>query len=244
MLRALLLSGLVAAPAYAFDPAAMTEAEREAFRAEVRAYLLDNPEVLMEAIGVLEDRRAEEQANADVRMLQDNHDAIFNDGVSWVGGNPEGDVTLVEFLDYRCGYCKQAHPEVTQLLTDDGNIRYVVKEFPILGEQSMLAARFAIAVRRVAGDDAYAQVHEALMTFRGDISDASLRSLSDRLSLDTEAIVAGMSDPETDAEIAANHQLAQRLGINGTPGFVMGDQLVRGYIPYDALVELVAATRG
>lgn len=245
MFRPLLIAGLMAAtPALALDLTAMTEAEREQFRAEVRAYLLENPEVLMEAIGVLEQRKQDAQASADEMLLEQHHAAIFEDPSSWVGGNPDGDVTVVEFLDYKCGYCKQAHPEVTKLLQDDGNVRYVVKEFPILGPQSDLAARFAVSVLRVAGDDAYAKVHDALMAFRGEVSAASLRSLSERLDLDTDAVMAGMDASETTAVIDANHALAQALEINGTPGFVFEHGIVRGYVPYESLVALVAEMRG
>ena len=245
MFRALLLTGfLFATPALALDPAAMSDAEREAFRAEVRAYLLEHPEVLMEAIEVLEGRRRDQQATADAQLLAVNHDAIFDDGQSWVGGNPEGDITVVEFLDYRCGYCKQAHPEVNQLLREDGNIRYIVKEFPILGPQSLMAARFAISVKRIAGDTAYAAVHEALMTFRGEITQESLTALADRMSLDAEAVMAGMAAPETDAVISANMALAEQLQINGTPGFIFDSRLVRGYMPLDAMVGLVEELRG
>jgi protein-disulfide isomerase len=222
----------------------MTEEERAQFRAEVRAYLLDNPEVLMEAIAVLDQRRDDQQRAADVGLIDENRADLFQDEDSWVGGNPEGDVTLVEFLDYKCGYCKQAQPEVMQLLGDDGNIRYVVKEFPILGEQSVMAARFAIAVRRIAGDAAYAQVHEALMAFRGEVSEASLQALADRLELDAAQVMAEMAAPEVQAVIDANYELARRLNINGTPGFVFEDQLVRGYVPLEAMTEIVAKIRG
>ncbi len=153
-------AALIASPLAAFDMDAMTDAERDAFRAEIRAYLLDNPEVLMEAIAVLEERQASQQAQGDIDLVSVNAEAIFNDGYSWVGGNPDGDITVVEFMDYRCGYCKKAHPEVTELLGTDGNIRFIVKEFPILGDQSVLAARFAIAVKKVMGDDAYGRAHD------------------------------------------------------------------------------------
>ena len=230
-------------PAAALDMSAMTDAERAAFRAEVRAYLLDHPEVLTEAIDVLTQRRDADRAGADARLLADNHAAIFNDGQSWVGGNPDGDVTIVEFLDYKCGYCKQAQPDVAALLKGDGNIRYVVKEFPILGDESLLGARFAIAVKRVAGDDAYAGVHEELMAFRGTISTASLTALATRHGLDTPAIMTAMFAPETEKVIADNHRLAAILGVNGTPGFVFQDQMVRGYVPLDAMQQIVAGLR-
>ena len=142
-------------PAKALDLTQMTDEERAIFREEVRAYLMDNPEVIMEAVAVLEAREAEAQAQADLSLVSDNAADIFDDGFSWVGGNPDGDITLVEFLDYRCGFCKRAHGEVAKLLESDGNIRLIVKEFPILGEQSLLASRFAVATKQVAGDDAY-----------------------------------------------------------------------------------------
>ncbi len=118
--RALTLSAALSvmaltAPAQAFDVTNMTEDERAALREEIRSYLLDNPEVIMEAVSVLEQRQAEAQAQGDVELVRVNAQAIFEDGHSWVGGNPDGDITLVEFTDYRCGFCRRAHPEVEQL---------------------------------------------------------------------------------------------------------------------------------
>ncbi|MBM9595788.1 DsbA family protein [Roseitranquillus sediminis] len=233
---------LTAAPAAA-DLLDMSAEEREAFRSEVRAYLLDNPEVLMEAIGVLESQQAEAQAEADVALVRDHATALFDDGYSWVGGNPEGDVTMVEFLDYRCGYCRRAYPEVESLVEKDGDVRLIVKEFPILGEQSLLASRFAIATRIALGDEAYEQVHDALMTMRADVTEQSLGRLAEDLELDGEAIEAAMDDPQVAAEIAANHALAESLGISGTPTFVVGDQLLRGYMPLEAMAQVVEQAR-
>lgn len=244
MLRVLPLAALLlASPAMAFDISDMSEAERADFRAEIRSYLLENPDVLTEAIAVLERREADEQAQADTRLLAENMDALINDGHSLVTGNPDGDITIVEFLDYRCGYCKRAYPEVTELLERDGNIRLIVKEFPILGEGSVLASRFAIAVKRLAGDDAYEQVHDTLMLIRSDISQATLERVAEDAGLDMAEITREMSDPAIDAIIAENRALGQRLGINGTPSFVFGDQMVRGYVPLDAMEQIVAEER-
>ncbi len=234
----LVLSGPAAA-----DIADMTADERTAFHGEVRAYLLENPEVIMEAIAVLEARQAEAEAAGDADALRAEAAALFDDPDSYVGGNPEGDVTVVEFLDYRCGYCRRAHPEVAELVASDADIRIIVKEFPILGEQSMLGSRFAIATLRTVGDAAYAAVSDALMTQRGDITPGSLRDLAISLDLDADAVMAGMDDPEIDRIIADNRALAQRLRINGTPSFVFGDTMVRGYVPLDAMREIVAEER-
>jgi protein-disulfide isomerase len=227
----------------AFDPANMTEAEREAFRAEVRAYLMENPEVLMEAIGVLEQRQAAEQAEADADLVAEHADDIFETERSWSGGNPEGDITLVEFIDYRCGYCRRAFPEVQDLVRSDGNIRLIVKEFPILGEQSVLASRFAIATRMVEGDAAYKRLHDELIAMRGEMNELSLELVGDQLGLDVEAITARMDDETVTEVIESNHALAQRLRIQGTPTYVLGDRLVRGYVPLEEMRSMVSEER-
>jgi len=234
---------LTAAPLAAFEIDAMTPAERDAFRAEIRAYLLDNPEVLLEAINVLETREAQAQAAADTDLVQANAAALFEDPDSYVGGNPEGDITVVEFLDYRCGFCQRAHPEVAELVETDGNIRYIVKEFPILGEQSLLASRFAIAVLRTEGNAAYADTHDRLMTFRGNVTEASLSTLSEELGYDTPAVFDMMNDPEVQRIIAENRALAQALQISGTPSFIFETQMLRGYAPLDEMRALVAELR-
>jgi protein-disulfide isomerase len=241
----LLLSALVllASPALAFDLDAMSPEDRAAFRAEVRSYLLDNPEVLMEAIAVLEAREREAQANADSALVELHAAAIFEDGHSWVGGNPEGDITLVEFIDYRCGYCRQAFAEVARLLETDGNIRFIVKEFPILGEQSLMAARFAIATHQIHGDEGYDAVHNALMTMRADITPDSLSRLAEALALDPAPILARMEAPEVTAVIEANHALGNLMQITGTPTFVLGDRMLRGYAPLESMREIVAEVR-
>lgn len=243
-LTSAVLASLLVLAQPALPQAAMTEAERDAFRAEVRAYLLENPEVLMEAIGVLEQRQQADQVNADLALLRDNADAIFHDGVSWVGGNPEGDITLVEFVDYRCGYCRKAHDEVAELVASDGNIRFVLKEFPILGEQSLLSSRFAIAVQQLTDADTYKRAHDALITLRGDVTTEALTRLADDLGVDGDAVLVRMSSPEVDAVIAQNQALANLLQISGTPTFVIDQTMVRGYVPLDGMRQIVAQQRG
>ena len=235
---------LLALPASAMDLTELTDAERAQFRAEVRAYLMENPEVIMEAVEGLQARDAAQQAQADASLVSDNAEAIFNDGYSWVGGNPDGDIVLVEFLDYRCGYCKKAHSEVAKLLETDGNIKMIVKELPILGEQSVLASRFAVATKQIAGDDSYRALHDALMSFNGDMTLPALRRMGTTFGLDTDAIEAHMDSDEVTAEIAQTRALAQKLNISGTPTFVMHDELLRGYLPYDQMQAVVAEKRG
>lgn len=239
---AALLAG-AALPAAALDLASMTDEEREAFRAEVRAYLLDHPEVLTEAISVLESREQERQVEADRALVADNLQAIVDDGHSWVGGNPEGDVTVVEFMDYRCGYCRRAFQEVEDLVAGDGNIRFILKEFPILGPQSDLASRFAISVQQLHGPDTYKDVHDALMLMQTDVDETSLTRLAESFALDPAPILERMDAPEVQAVIDQNHTLAQTLGISGTPTFVFGDEMVRGYVPLNVMQGIVEQER-
>lgn len=244
-LAALALAALLASPAAALDLSKMSETEKAAFGEQVRAYLLENPEVLAEAIAVLRQREAEEQVADDAALVLANAADIYEDGYSWVGGNPDGNLTIVEFVDYRCSYCKRAHAEVLALLAADDDIRYVVKEFPILGDQSVLAARFAIATLNIAGPEAYQQVHDQFYEgFRGDVTPDTLAAMAEDLVLDTDAILAEMTSPEVTRVIEENHLLAQRLSISGTPTFIMGDQMLRGYVPLDAMQQLVSELRG
>jgi len=243
----LIAASLVLALSCAFparaDLAAMTPAERESFRAEVKAYLLENPEVLIEAMDVLTARQAELEAQNDAALLQKHAAEIFNDPASWVGGNPEGDITVVEFTDYRCGYCRKAYDEVAELVKSDGNIRFVVKEYPILGEESLISARFAIAVRQVGGDALYDKAHDALIRMRGDPTPDTLGKLARDLGLDPASILTKMDSDEVAAVIAANRALGEQLQINGTPTFVINDTMVRGYVPLDGMREIVKAQR-
>jgi len=234
---------LVASPLSAFDLTSMSDAERTAFGAEIRAYLLENPEVIMEAVSVLEKRTDAAQEQNDGDLIATNAEAIFDDGDSWVGGNPDGDITVVEFVDYRCGYCRKAHDEVAQLIKSDGNIRFIVKEFPILGADSLASARFAIATRRVAGDAAYKAAHDALISLKTEASETALSRVAEGLNLDADAILKDMNSDEVSAIIGATHALAGRLQISGTPTFVMGDQMVRGYVPFDGMQQIVAELR-
>ncbi|MEP1497241.1 DsbA family protein [Pseudophaeobacter sp.] len=230
-------------PAQAFELGAMTAEERAAFGAEVRAYLMEHPEVILEAVNLLEQQQAADEANRDVAMVAANLEELHNDGYSWVGGNPEGDITLVEFMDYRCGYCRKAAPEVAKLLQADGNIRLIVKEFPILGEASVFASRFAVATKQVAGDEAYEQVHDALIEISSELNEVTLRRLAEGLSIDADAILAAMDSDAVTDELRRTRALAQNLAISGTPTFVLGNQLLRGYLSADQMKILVDEQR-
>ncbi len=218
-------------PAQAFDISEMSASEQDAFGAAVRSYLLENPQVILEAVDQLEQQQASAEAARDEALVAHYLPELQDDGFSWVGGNPDGDITIVEFMDYRCGYCRRAAPEVAKLLEQDGNVRLVIKEFPILGEASLIFSRFAVATKQVAGDDAYKAVHDALLTMRGEPNDVTLRRMADGFGLDTDAIFARMDAPEITEALTRTRALAQNLQISGTPSFVLGQELLRGYLP-------------
>jgi len=239
-----LLAVLWLTPVFAEGLSDMTDAERQTFRDEVRAYLLDNPEVLMEAIKVLEGRQQDQQAQTDEMMVVANQSAIYDDGYSYVGGNPDGDITLVEFLDYRCTYCRRAHDEVAELIKSDGNIRLVVKEFPILGEQSTLSSQLAVATLHKAGPVAYNKLGDFLMTFNGNLTPKIMTGILTKLEVaEPEDIIAYMKGDTVAQQIGATRQLASLLKISGTPTFVIGDEMLRGYAPLKTMREIVAYHR-
>ena len=243
-LAALLTSvALLSTPALAGGLEDMTPAERTAFQAEVKAYLLANPEVIVDAMGVLQSREDSAAASRDQQILTDNKALIFNDAASWVGGNPDGDVTVVEFMDYRCGYCRKAYTEVEELVKSDGNIRFVPKEFPILGDEPVAASRLALAVLPLHGADAHNKAHDGLINLRGAPDAETLGRLATDMGLEPEAILTHMASDDVTKVIAANHALADVMQISGTPTFVIDDTLLRGYVPLDGLRQIVAGER-
>lgn len=222
----------------------MTDAERAAFREEVKAYLLENPEVLVEAMDVLQARQDQAAVERDKQLLATHKDAIFNDPASFVGGNPNGDITVVEFVDYRCGYCRKAHEEVAELVKSDGNIRFVLKEFPILGEESTVSSQFAVSVLQLHGPEVYQKAHDALITLRGSPDTPTLTRLATDLGLDPAPVLERMASAEVKQVIEANHGLGNTLEITGTPTFIIDGTMVRGYVPLDGMRQIVAGQRG
>ena len=234
---------LLATSALAGGLGTMTADEKAAFRAEVRDYLLENPEVLMEAMQVLQDRQDKAAAEQEQLVLSQHSDFIFNDPASWVGGNPDGDITIVEFMDYRCSYCRKASSEVFDLVASDGNIRFVVKEFPILGDDSIASSRFAIAMRLLHGDEAYEAAHHELIALRGSPDVDTLGRLAVKMGYEAQPLLDRMASDEVSQIIAANHAVAELLNITGTPTFFVGDTILRGYLPPDEMRRILAEAR-
>lgn len=218
----------------------LTDPQRNEVRDLVREYILGNPEIIAEAITVLRTRQMEQEQAAARAALAANADALVNADGDPVLGNPDGDVTLVEFFDYRCGYCKQVFGPVMDLVTSDGNIRLVMKEFPVLGPQSVLAARWSMAANL---QDRYKPFHTSLMTHRGDINEAVLRRYAKDAGMDVDQAAKDAHSPAVEDVLRNTMKLAAQLGINGTPAFVIGDQLMPGAVDQDTLKQAVAKAR-
>ncbi len=221
----------------------MTDAETEAFGAAVRAYLLDNPEVIMEAVAVLEQRQQQEAAVSDVELVAQYAEQLFDDGFSHVSGNPDGSFDIVEFNDYKCGYCKRAYPAVLQLIADNPDIRLVLKEYPILGEESVLASRAALAVLVNEGDAVYERFHDALMRENGPLTELSLPLIAESVGADSAKMMETLNSALVTQMIQSNRTLGQQMQITGTPTFVFGKQMVRGYVPLAGMQQIVAEGR-
>ncbi len=213
------------------------------FAAQVRAYLLDNPEVIFEAVSEFERRTAATESDRDRELIEVNSEALFHNPNDWVGGNPEGDITLVEFLDYRCVYCRRAHPELEALLAADDDIRLVIKEFPILGPDSETSSRFAIAMLQLEGPEAYKAAHDALIELEGPPDAFALEEIAEDLGADFDRIEAHMDSDAVSEVLDENRLLAQRLRISGTPTFVMETEMLRGFVPADRLLALAEELR-
>ena len=200
----------------------------------------ENPEIVLEAVQIIEQREQQRQAAAAASVLSDNRDVLENDPNALVLGNPDGDVTVVEFFDYNCPYCRCVKPEIEALLAEDPNVKLVYREWPILGEGSVFAARAALAARE---QGKYEEFHWALMGMQGRAEEASVIRVAEEVGLDIAQLRRDMQAPEIDDHISASMEMSRDLGFNGTPSFVIGDALVPGVIDADQMIRLTEEAR-
>jgi protein-disulfide isomerase len=220
----------------------MNDAHRREVEAVIQDYIQKNPEVIMRAIQSYQVKmEAEKRKQAKKNLTSLNAELSLNAG-SPVIGNPDGDITIVEFFDYRCGYCKRVFPTIQALLREDGNIRYVLKELPILGPDSIFASQAALAVWNTTPEK-YLSFHAALMASRGNLTAAKIFRIANDLALDTEALSKNMKNKSVNEELTMNMELSERLNITGTPAFIIGDQLSPGAISLDEIKKMVAIAR-
>jgi protein-disulfide isomerase len=234
-LSAAIATAQAQAPQTKFSPA-----QTEAIEAIVRDYLLRNPELLLELMDKLDRKRDDDARDKAQVALRENRDALFKDADSHVLGPANGDVTIVEFFDYRCPYCKQMFEPIGKLLKEDRKLRLVLKEFPILGPDSVIASRAAIAAR---AQGKYIEMHDALMAAKGTLDEATVLSIAGKVGLDTKRLKTDMASPAVERIIQRNTELAKALQINGTPSFIVGDTIFPGALEPAALKQMIAELR-
>ena len=215
-------------------------AERVGIIEVIRGYLLDHPEFLVEVMQQLDARQREQEVARQREAVVTFRQALLNDPDSVVGGNPEGDVTIVEFFDYHCPYCKQTVPNLADVLAKDPGVRIVYKEYPILGPDSLVASRASLAARNQGH---YIPFHAALMALRGRLDKGTIMQVAAEVGLDIERLEEDMKAPEITVAIERAHELAQALGIHGTPSFVIGETVYAGVMDVARLEAAIEEAR-
>jgi len=229
---------VIAAPASAQQNETLTDQAK--MEQIIHDYLMAHPEVIIEAVDNYQKQQEKASAEKQAQALADRREELQHTAADPVIGNPNGDVTVVEFFDYRCPYCKSVAATFIDLYEKDGKARLVLKEFPILGAESEFAAKAALAAQK---QDKYRDLHLALMSFKGNLTDDDVRQLAARVGIDVAKLEKDMQDPAIAAIINRNYALAEALGIKGTPAFIVGNELVPGAITAEEMQKRIAAAR-
>tara|TARA_Y100000746_G_scaffold62076_1_gene50696 strand:- start:760 stop:1503 length:744 start_codon:yes stop_codon:yes gene_type:complete len=221
----------------------ISESDRLILQKEIRTYLLNNPEVIIDAVKNLENKNQKDNRRTENSLIQENYDELFDDGISWQGGNLNGDITIIEFLDYRCGYCRKAHKDITKLLEVDKNLRFIIKEYPILGKESVLISRVTIAVLQLYNEKIYKQIHNELMNEYINPTEQNIIRLLEEYKLDSLAVLRHINSESVTSHLRKIRQQGEQLSITGTPTFVIEGKLVRGYLTFKQLQEIITEIR-
>jgi protein-disulfide isomerase len=224
----------------AANAAEFNDGQRQEMESIIKDYLLSHPEILQEMSQILEQKQKQAEDEQRKDGLVKNADQIFRDKADFVAGNPDGKVTMVEFFDYNCGWCKKGFPEVMSLLDTDKDLKFVLKEFPIFGEDSEYAAKAAIASGK---QGKYWDLHTAMFSHGGKITKESVDEIAAGIGLNMNQLKKDMKDPALTEILERNRALAQSLAINGTPAFIIDDKLVPGYLPKAELATAINEIR-
>jgi protein-disulfide isomerase len=237
---ALVAVQLTAPPPVGAEMTPRNTSDKVAIGAIVRDYIIANPEILVEAMQELEKRQESQRDSTAKSAVRAYEKELLRDSDSPVGGNPDGDVTLVEFNDYQCPYCKRAFTAIQAVTKADGKVKIIYKDLPILGDASRIAAYAALAAQK---QGKHAGFHKALMEFRGQLDRTRILEIAASVDIDVPQLEKDMEEPRIKQVIERNLALAAALGVRGTPAFVIGGQFVPGAIDADALKSLIAEAR-
>lgn len=232
MMAALVLPGAARAE--------MNAEQKKEVEALVHEYILEHGELLIESVNKYQAKQEEEtnkQAAVKARELLDNLKAEKNMAYA---GNPDGTITMVEFFDFNCGYCKKAFEEIQKVIKDEKDVKIVFYDMPILGPDSLESSKWALAAKK---QDKYFAYHTALMNHQGGKDEATFKRLAEEAGLDADKLAKDKNDPSIEEEIKTHLKTAQELGIQGTPGFLINEKIFRGYIPYDVIQKTIKEER-
>jgi protein-disulfide isomerase len=244
VLVALVATVVALAPQPTAHAAEFSKPQRSAIEKIVHDYLVQHPEVLQEAMAELQKRQEAAEAEKHKAAVKENAELLFNSPDQVVLGNPKGDVTFVEFFDYNCGYCKRAMSDMLTLMQTDPNLRVVLKEFPVLGPGSVEAARVAIAVRmQDKTGRKYLEFHQKLLSGRGQADEKRALAVAREIGMDMNRVERDMKSGEVERTLRQDFKLAEALGLNGTPSYVIGENVVVGAVGLGALKEKINAAR-
>ncbi|WP_448952001.1 DsbA family protein [Labrys neptuniae] len=232
---ALLISGQPALAAEQLD--------KPAIEAIVKNYLMEHPEVIVDAINAMQAKQEAAAADHQKKLLSDSMDSILNGPQNAVLGNPQGDVTLVEFFDYNCGYCKRGLADMVKLLDTDKKLKVVLRDYPILSDGSREAAVVALAVKKQLQGDKFLEFHQVLLGTRGAVGKDRALQVAQDSGVDMTKLQADMKDPALLQGLANTLRLGETLGINGTPSYVLGSEITPGAVGYDALKAKIDSLR-
>ena len=230
---AMLLAAPVAAPAQTFSPD-----QRQQIESIIKEYLIAHPEVVQEVLAAVDKHQKDAEAQQQRATIRANNATLFNSPHQVVLGNPHGKIEVVEFFDYNCAFCKHALPDMVKLLDTNHDLKFVLKEFPVLGEGSVEAARVAVAAR-MQDPTKYLEFHQKLLGGRGVADKARALAVAKEVGLDVARIQRDMASEEVNTTIAEDMKLADALGVNGTPSYVVGDELVVGAVGFDELKKKI-----
>jgi len=214
--------------------------QSETIKNMIREYLLKNPQALKEAIINLQAYEQKEQQKAAAQALSDNSESLYRSPYSFVAGNPDGDVTLIEFFDYNCGFCRRSMDDLMTLIKTDSNLKVIFKEFPILSEGSVFAARAALASMK---QGRYMEFHMAMMQIRGSADKNNVLEIAEEVGLDVAKLTEEMKQPYINEEISDAQNTASAIGVNGTPAYVVGDRVISGAVGLAELRRQIAEVR-
>jgi protein-disulfide isomerase len=238
-LLALLAAGLMTTlPARAAEPL-----DKAGVEAVVKDYLMAHPEVIEDAINALQAKRAAAETERQKQMVSENREAIVDAKQNVVLGNPDGDVTITEFFDYNCGYCKRGLADMINLLDTDKKVKVVLKDYPILSPGSIDAAAVAIGVKKQLQGERFLAFHKELLLTRGPVGKERALEVAKDSGVDMTKLEADMAAPSVKTALAENIKLGDALGVSGTPSYVVGDEVVGGAVGYDALKARIDAVR-